>query len=250
MPDTPPTVAVLTAQPLEYTAVRAHLTDIEKRVHPTGTRAETGQLPGTSWRVALLEMGEGTRGAAALTERVMSWFKPDAVLFVGTAVGLREDIRVGDVVIATKVYAVHGGKETPDGFLDRPETWHAPHHLEQAARYALRSHRHVRSHFEPIAAGDVTIADPASPLAQRIHRRFHDAGAVETEGSGVAHAAHLAGTAGALIIRGISGSAGAEPDDRTAATNAAEAAVAVLKELEPTPPTAASPRRVARGRAA
>ena len=72
MPDTPPTVAVLTAQPLEYTAVRACLTDIEKRVHPTGTRAETGQLPGTSWRVALLEMGEGTRGAAALTERVMS----------------------------------------------------------------------------------------------------------------------------------------------------------------------------------
>jgi len=87
---TPPTVAVLTAQPLEYTAVRAHLTDIEKQVHPTGTRK-----------------------AAALTERVTSWFKPDAVLFVGTAVGLREDIHVGDVVIATKVYAVHGSSRSP-----------------------------------------------------------------------------------------------------------------------------------------
>ena len=113
MPYTPSTVAILTAQPLEYTAIRARLTDVEKHVHPTGTRAETGQLPGTTWRVVLLELGEGTRGAAALTERVMSWFRPEAVLFVGTAVGLREDIRVGDVVIANKVYSVHGGKETP-----------------------------------------------------------------------------------------------------------------------------------------
>lgn len=236
MPATPPTVAVLTAQPLEYTAIRARLTDIEKQVHTMGTRAETGRLPGTSCRVVLLEMGEGTRGAATLTERVMSWFKPEAVLFVGTAIGLREDIRVGDVVIATKVYAVHGGKETSDGFLDRPETWHAPHHLEQAARHALRGHRHIHgSHFKPIAAGDVTIADLDSPLAQRIHHRFNDAVAIETEASGVAHAAHLAGTAGALIIRGINGRAGAEADHRTAAENAAEAAVAVLTELEPKP---------------
>ena len=65
VPDTPPTVAVLTAQPPEYTAKRARLTDIEKQVHPTGTRAETGQLPGTTWRVALLEMGEGARPAEA-----------------------------------------------------------------------------------------------------------------------------------------------------------------------------------------
>lgn len=51
------TVVVITALAIEYRAVRAHLTDIEKRVHPTGTRAEIGRLPGTpgtspSWRWA------------------------------------------------------------------------------------------------------------------------------------------------------------------------------------------------------
>lgn len=234
-----PTVAVLTALPLEYLAVRAHLTDIEKRVHPDyGTHAEVAQLPGTQWQVALLEMGEGTRAAATLTERVMTWLTPQAVLFVGVAGGLKDDIDLGDVVIATKVYAIHGGKETPDGFLDRTETWHAPHRLESAARQALRGQPHI--HFKPIAAGEVLLADADSPLAHRLRQRFNDAVAIEMEASGVAHAAHLAGTAGALIIRGISdkadagkAKADARGSQERAAARAAEAAVAVLRELDP-----------------
>ncbi|MET7478942.1 tetratricopeptide repeat protein [Streptomyces sp. NPDC005648] len=247
MPATSPTVVALTALPLEYRALRAHLTGIEKHVHPVyGTRAEVGHLPGSRWRVALLETGEGTRGAAALTERVMSWFAPEAVLFVGVAGGLKADIELGDVVIATKVYAIHGGKESADGFLDRPETWHAPHHLEQAARHALRDEQHIR--FKPIAAGEVLLADADSPLADRLRRRFDDAVAIEMEGSGVAHAAHLAGAPGALIIRGISDRADAgksladaHGSQRMAAARAAEAAVAVLRELEPRGSTALPP---------
>ncbi|WP_282702476.1 tetratricopeptide repeat protein [Streptomyces sp. CC219B] len=234
-----PTVAVLTALPLEYTAVRAHLTHIEKRVHPDyGTRAEVGRLPGTPWQVALLELGEGTRGAAALTERAMTWLTPQAVLFVGVAGGLKDDIHIGDVVIATKVYAIHGGKETPDGFLDRTESWQPPHELDQAARHALRGQPHI--HFKPIAAGDVLLSDADSPLAHRLRQRFNDAVAIEMEGSGVAQAAHLAGGAGALIIRGVSDKAdadksradarGSQPE---AAARAAEVAMAVLRELEP-----------------
>ena len=73
-------------------------------MHPGyGTHAEVGRLPGTRWRIALLETGEGTRSAAALTERPMSWFAPEAVLFVGVAGGLKTDIEPGDVVIATKL---------------------------------------------------------------------------------------------------------------------------------------------------
>ncbi|WKX12719.1 5'-methylthioadenosine/S-adenosylhomocysteine nucleosidase [Streptomyces sp. NL15-2K] len=237
MPETKPTVAVLTALSLEYEAVLDHLTDIENLTHPRyGTRARRGRLPGTPWQVALVDMGKGTLTAATLTERVLTWLNPEAVLFVGVAGGLKNDIEVGDVVVATKVYAIHGGKQTLDGLLDRPDAWRASHRLEQAAKEALRG----KAHFKPIAVGDVVLADADSDLAARIRTRYNDAVAIEMEGSGVAHAVHLAGEAGALIIRGISDKADADKSDRDAegsqpraAANAAAAAVAVLRELEP-----------------
>ncbi|WP_106972405.1 5'-methylthioadenosine/S-adenosylhomocysteine nucleosidase [Streptomyces yerevanensis] len=245
MPEPMPTVAILTALSLEYDAVLDHLTDVEKLTHErTGTRARRGKLPGTPWHVALVDMGEGTLTAATITERVMTWLDPEAVLFVGVAGGLKDDIGIGDVVVATKVYAIHGGKQTPDGFLNRPEAWRASHRLEQAAKEALRG----KAHFKPIAVGDVVLADSDSELAQRIRASYNDAVAIEMESSGVAHAVHLAGEAGALIIRGISDKANAdksradaEGSQPRAAANAARAAVAVLRELEPKP-TAPQPR--------
>ncbi|MFI8830618.1 5'-methylthioadenosine/S-adenosylhomocysteine nucleosidase [Streptomyces afghaniensis] len=237
MPDTKPTVAVLTALSLEYAAVRAHLTDLRKREHRRGTRAEVGRLPGTPWSVALVEMGEGNLTAAALTERVMSWLEPEAVFFVGVAGGLKSDIALGDVVVATKVYAVHGGKETPEGFLVRPEAWRASHRLAAAARDALRDD--PRAHLKPVAAGDVVLAAVESGLAEHLRRHYNDAAAMEMEGSGVVSAVHLAG-GDALVIRGISDRADgdksrvdAEGRQPRAAASAAAAVVAVLRELRP-----------------
>ncbi len=235
-------MAVLTALSLEYDAVLTHLTNVEKLTHARGTIARRGQLPGAPWQVAVINMGEGTLTAATLTERVLTWLGPEAVLLVGVAGGLKDDIEIGDVVIATKVYAIHGGKQTPDGFQVRPEAWRASHRLEQAAKEALRGSTDFQTFFKPIAVGDVVLADRKSELAQHIHTHYNDAAAIEMESSGVASAVHLAGEAGALIIRGISDKAdpakseadkaGSQP---RAATNAAAAAVAVLRELDPKP---------------
>ncbi|NEC87372.1 5'-methylthioadenosine/S-adenosylhomocysteine nucleosidase [Streptomyces sp. SID12501] len=241
MPETKRTVAVLTALSLEYDAMRERLTDVETLTHPRyGTKAKLGQLPDSPWQVVLVNMGEGTLTAATLTERVLTWLEPEAVLLVGVAGGLKDDIEIGDVVIATKVYSIHGGKQTPDGFLVRPEAWRASHRLEQAAKEALRDTTDFQAYFKPIAVGDVVLADRKSELAQHIHTHYNDAVAIEMESSGVANAVHLAGEAGALIIRGISDQA--NPDKSAAdkagsqpraATNAAAAAVAVLRELTP-----------------
>jgi adenosylhomocysteine nucleosidase len=234
---TQPTVAVLTALSLEYTAVREHLTDVHKIWHERGTVASVGRLPGTPWDVALVELGEGNLTAATLTERVVSWLYPEAVLFVGVAGALKSDIELGDVVVATKVYGIHGGKETPEGFLVRPEAWRASHRLEQAAREALRDE--PRAYLKPIAAGDVVLASAESALAARLKAHYNDAAAIEMEGSGVAAAVHLAG-GDALVIRGISDRADAAKSDRDtenwqprAAEKAAAVAVAVLRELQP-----------------
>lgn len=242
MPETKRTVAVLTALSLEYKAVLTHLTNVEKLTHPRGTIARRGQLPGTPWQVAVVNMGEGTLTAATLTERVLTWLDPEAVLLVGVAGGLKDDIEIGDVVVATKVYSIHGGKQTPDGFLVRPEAWRASHRLEQAAKEALGDTAGFQTYFKPIAVGDVVLADRKSALAQHIHTHYNDAVAIEMESSGVANAVHLADEAGALIIRGISDKAGPDKSEADkagsqprAAANAAAAAVAVLHELTPKP---------------
>ncbi|WP_123967557.1 5'-methylthioadenosine/S-adenosylhomocysteine nucleosidase [Streptomyces sp. TLI_185] len=234
---TQPTVAVLTALSLEYSAVRGHLTDVHRITHERGTVAVVGHLPDTPWDVALLELGEGNLTVATLTERVVSWLDPQAVLFVGVAGSLKSDIGLGDVVVATKVYGIHGGKETPDGFLVRPEAWRASHRLEQAAREALRDD--PRTHLKPVAAGDVVLASAESALAAHLKTHYNDAAAIEMEGSGVATAVHLAG-GDALVIRGISDRADAEKSERDAenwqpraAEKAAAVAVAVLRELQP-----------------
>ncbi|MDO0911656.1 5'-methylthioadenosine/S-adenosylhomocysteine nucleosidase [Streptomyces sp. DT2A-34] len=242
MSETSPTVVVLTALPVEYDAVRAHLDETEELVHHDGTRVERGRLAGTPWALAIAELGEGAVTAAALTMQLVSWLRPEALLFVGVAGGLKDDIELGDVVVGTKVYAVQGGKVTPDGFQARPEVWHGSHRLVQAARSALRdlAVEGVRGHRKPIACGDVVLADHESAFAEFIRRNYNDAYAIEMEGSGAAHAAHLSGQLDALVIRGISDRANAKKGDddasgsqERAAARAASVAVGVLRKHRP-----------------
>ncbi|MGW0335279.1 5'-methylthioadenosine/S-adenosylhomocysteine nucleosidase family protein [Streptomyces sp. NPDC003011] len=240
VPQTQPTALVLTALPLEYAAVRAHIEEREECVHRDGTRAERGQLPGTSWHVAIAELGMGAERAAALTTQLITWLRPEAVFFVGVAGSLKADVGIGDVVVGTQVYEIHGGKQTPEGFLVRPKALPGSHALEQAARSAVRDMPGVRAHFMPIATGDVVLADAGSEIAQHLRRNYNDAGAIEMEGSGAALAAHLSGQSDALVIRGISDRADADKhqadasgSQKLAAEQAASVTVAVLRKHRP-----------------
>ncbi|MFI9174563.1 phosphorylase family protein [Streptomyces lincolnensis] len=240
VPETQPTALVLTALPLEYAAVRAHIEEREELVHRDGTRVERGRLPGTAWQVALAELGMGAEKTAALTTQLIGWLRPEAVLFTGIAGGLKDDIAIGDVVIGTQVYEIHGGKQTPEGFLVRPKSLPGSHALEQAARSAVRDMADVRAHFLPIATGDIVLADAGSEIAQLLRRNYNDAGAIEMEGSGALHAAHLNGRLDALVIRGISDRANADKtredasgSQQLAARQAAKVTVAVLHKHHP-----------------
>lgn len=240
MPESHPTVVVLTALPIEYNSVRARIEEAEELVHDDGTRVERGRLAGTDWTVAVAELGEGAVNTAALTTQIVSWLRPEALFFVGVADGLKGDVDIGDVVIGTKVYAVQGGRQTTEGFHARPEVWHGSHRLVQAARAALREMAGVRGHLKPIACGDVVLADDESTFAEHIRRAYNDAYAIELEGSGAAHAAHLNGQLDALVIRGISDHADARRAaadtwgcQARAAEQAAEALVVVLRKLWP-----------------
>jgi nucleoside phosphorylase len=213
-------VVVLTALDLEYQAVRRCLEDVRVRPHPSGTLFELGELPGGAVTVAMAVTGEGNVGAAVLAERAITMFAPRALLGVGVAGGLRADIALGDVVVATKVYALHGGRVHDDGFVARPRAWHASHELEQVAKLVARagtwtsfiepgsgplpSAGRPAVHFKPVVSGEIVVNGRDESMTGHLREVFDDAVAVEMESAGIAHAAHLNGALPVLTVRGIS----------------------------------------------
>ena len=243
----------MTALDIEHAAVLAHLTDLGAHRHPSGTVFDVGAVAGhPGHRVALAVTGPGTTAAATLTERANTEFSPAAMVFVGIAGGLREWLRIGDVVVATKIYSYQGGRSGDDEFLVRPSAWSVAHSLDQEARRLLRGnawHSFLPdraagdppvAHFEPIATGDVVLDSRRSELAGRLRASYNDAVAVDMEGCGFAHAAHLGDQVRAVSVRGISdhadGSKAAsdrEGGQLLAARNAAAFAIALITALEP-----------------
>ena len=244
---------IMTALDVEHAAVLEHLDDLRPHRHPSGTVFDVGVVKGhPKHRVALALTGAGTTAAATLTERANSEFTPTAMVFVGVAGGLRDWLAIGDVVVATKIYSYQGGRSERDEFLVRPSAWSISHRLDQEARRLLRGnawHSFVLQRaegdapvacFEPIAVGDVVLDSRASELARRLHTSYNDAVAVDMEGSGFAHAAHLGNQVHAVAVRGISDHADgrkAKADrangQRLAARNAAAFAIALITALEP-----------------
>ncbi|MFY1694870.1 purine phosphorylase [Solwaraspora sp. WMMA2101] len=239
-------VVVLTALDLEYNAVRERLTKVEPHVHPMGTRFERGTVTGGSCEIILGLVGKGNHPSAVIAERAMTEFDPEAVIFAGVAGALWPSIGLGDVVVATHVYAYHGGTSESDAFRTRPRVWEIPHVCDQLARHLERERRWAqglaggapRVWFGPIAAGEVVLDSASSPEATRIRDHYNDALAVEMESAGVAQAAHLNRSLPAVVVRGISDRADGtkvhtdgENWQPRAAANAAAFALALAQEL-------------------
>lgn len=93
-------VAIFTALSLECMAVCQHLSNRRQTTHPQGTIYERGSFSfgsGDEWDVLVVECGAGNVTIAVEVERSISFFRPELILFVGIAGGLK-DARIGDVV--------------------------------------------------------------------------------------------------------------------------------------------------------
>jgi adenosylhomocysteine nucleosidase len=206
------TIVILTAMNLEYRAVREQLSGITAHTHPMGTRFEVGHL--NDCRVALALTGKGNQSAAVLTERAAAEFDPAAVIFVGVAGALQPHVSLGDVVVATHVYAYHGATSQDDGITARPRTWELSHrvhqiaaHLERTGDWARRlpgGSPSPRVHFGPVAAGEIVHYSAVSDARQWLREHYSDAVAVEMEAAGVAQAGHLNDALPTIMVRGIS----------------------------------------------
>ncbi|AKI98502.1 WD40 repeat protein [Archangium gephyra] len=206
---------VLTALGLEYKAVRAHLRDVREETHPAGTVYERGFFGAEHepWEVLIVETGAGTAAAAVEAERALTWFEPQAILFVGVAGGVK-DVKLGDVVVADKVYGYEHGKDVEEGFLPRPEVHRATYAVLQRARADARKDEWKRRlqastsgepqvFIGPLAAGEKVVAGQKTAVAQFLSRQYSDSLAVEMEGIGFLAAAYSQDVE-ALVVRGIS----------------------------------------------
>lgn len=242
-------VVILSALSVELRAIQPHLTSARTVRHRAGTHFVVGTVGDRRRWVAATVTGEGNHAAAIIAERAITLFRPKALVFVGIAGSLRPDVRLGDVVVATRIYAYHGGREEPDGLMSSPRCWEASHELSQLARFvdleaSWRTglgqvrRRVPQVHFGGVAAGEVVLNSRTSSLADHLRRHYGDAIAVEMESAGVAHASHLNRSAPMLTIRAISDTANgtkAVTDAagwRTrAAANAAAFAVALIENI-------------------
>ena len=237
------TVVILTALDVEMRAVLDQFEHSAARVSVGGTRYEVGTYRGDSiiWKVAAAEIGEGNIGAAVEATAAIRVLQPDLIMFVGIAGSLKDEVSHGSVVVATKVYAYHGGKAGSE-FLSRPMSISTDRSIEQLARKVQRS---VWTDaplpdvvIKPIAAGEAVVVSKDSDHFHLLRERFNDAVAVDMESAGMYLAAERADRVPTVAIRGISdrlddkGPAADAEWQPIASSNAARFAFALLRAIE------------------
>lgn len=221
MPDDSPLIAVITALPVEFSAVKAKLRNVVSKatalggIYAIGTFSSDGGR--RQWNVALTCIGAGNPGAALAAGDAISELRPDALCFLGIAGGIK-DVNHGDVVVASKVYGYERGKAHADGFVPSPEGARSNSRLvthftsisldDKWKRRTASADRNrcpgLKLLVAPIAAGEKVIKSDRSQIAVDIRHYFSDAVAVEMEGLGTLAAAAHRDDVPAIVIRGIS----------------------------------------------
>jgi WD40 repeat protein/nucleoside phosphorylase len=213
-----PCAVILTALSVEYWAVRTYLTDLQEELHDKGNRYERGKFASKvqSWEVGIAQIGPGNHGVAFEVERAVDHFKPDVILFVGVAGGIK-DVALGDVVVPNQVYGYESGAACEETFQPRPRVSRPGYALEQLAKAEANKPNWLQRLSspepnlapkvitdKPIASGEAVIKSIKSEIFQLLQSNYGDAVAVEMEGFGFLEAAWANQNMPALVIRGIS----------------------------------------------
>lgn len=261
-------VVILTVIPAELEAARRVLQvdDASRDKAPDGTVYFRGsvrsELAGRGYVVALTCIGgAGNPGAAAATAGAIAKYHPRAVLLMGIAAGIRDKVRIGEVVLSDRVVAYEPAAliRSASGatIQPRPEIDRAPHTMIQDVVSYRPEPARLRSAFEragggfptapegkeaefrahvanaitarqgTIASGEKLLRDPAKLLAVRELHGKTEVG--EMEAAGLVDGCRR-GPVPWLVIRGISDFGDELKDDRFHAF-ASCAAAAVLYDF-------------------
>ena len=188
-------ILILTPITIEYNGVRKQLipTSIQSETH-AGLQYEIGQFQGSyhNFEIVISRTGSRNTDIALATEKAIQQYNPVIVILTGIAGGVK-DVKIGDIVVANKMYGYESGKETEEGFVSRPEVFNCSMdlvgHAEkigQSAQWKYRSQFSQSSNvlLGPIISGDKVISSTNSVVYQRLKKHFNDTLALEMEASG------------------------------------------------------------------
>lgn len=220
---------ILTTVVHESRAVKVHLTNPERLIGEKGSLYEYGRFsdPAGDWLIVHAITSQGNSDAGLVAGKAFQEFGSfHAVMFVGVAGSLKEDIPIGSVVVGDYVYNGHAAKVGDIEIYVRPHGLPSARELLTAAQgliyddewwdlilapvgIELPSKADYPCDFPPsavikgIISGEEVIAGDKSQRFAQLRSHFNDCGAVEMEGWGVMNAAHHE-NASAIIVRGIS----------------------------------------------
>ncbi len=197
---------------------------------------------------AARSLAQGQDAAAATVARLRACYHPAVFILAGIAGAIHPDVRVGDVVVATRVISYDLRKETPAGVIRRGGELQAPAMATHAMGHFFTAHggdpaglhdwdgpQAFRVHYGPIGSGNAVIADERSAIRAWLRDYNDKILAIDMEAAGYAAACHDDPDGHPppwIIIRGISDDASRRKDDehhQSAAINAAR----TLRELLP-----------------
>ena len=197
---------ILTPLALEFKAIQAYLPEWNVIAdYPYYAIQGVYQGQHTSFTITIIESGSKTNPTTLATEKAIKAFSPDMLILTGIAGGVK-DAGIGDIVIATQAYGYESGKETPNGFVVRPNVKSFSSELLQQAKTIVHqlTNKSYNIFFVPIASGDKVIASTASPVYQRIKQSYNDTLALEMEAIGFAEAITSYRSIHGINIRSIS----------------------------------------------
>lgn len=195
------TIALIGAMQPEIELLRAGLSDCREQKYGAFTLYRGG-FAGKNVLLALSGIGKVN---AALTTALLLQHRPDCVINTGSAGGLGQNLRVGDVVIGTQT-AHHDADVTAFGYAigqlpQLPARFESDAALCRAAVQSAGAFADAQVHSGLIVSGDQFIHDKHK-VAQ-LRTQFPDALAVEMEAAAIAQSCHQFGIP-FVVIRALS----------------------------------------------
>lgn len=211
----PRKILIFTAFDQEAVPVKAKLSDVSVERIDTldglyitkGTYAYEGY----SAEVYIFISGVGNTPTALVTSKLIHVLKPELTVFCGIAGG-RKETKIGDVVVASRVYNYESGKEEKGFWSFRSFVSPRPREVSlsknaESLINAFMANRLKNGrydvYFKPIACGEKVLGHSGGISGRLIKGTYGDALAIEMEGFGFLSAVDGHSSPG-VLIRGIS----------------------------------------------